>query len=252
MSQKSTNFGAMAYEYMISEQLDPSKGTTHAFVLSDVRRFLAEIAPFETKLSIIRDQFFDEFSSKKDDVIADFTRQFERLESAYKASKELTEPIEYWETKRRRHRRTAFVFLVFLGGVGFAIYCLWEMAFEMLTKNTSVAVAATETSEAVARVDPPLWLLGLVASISLVIIWIIKILVRLLLSNIHLAEDADERIVLINTYITMLRMDGVSAGSAKEKLYDSIFRTASTGLIHGDGMPNLLHTKVINKVIDDS
>jgi hypothetical protein len=86
--------------------------------------------------------------------------------------------------------------------------------------------------------DPPLYLYGLLAAIGLVLIWIVRIEVRLLLSHIHLSTDAAERQVLIQTYLAMLKTSDTHAIEARELILNAIFRSANDGLISSDTMPS--------------
>ncbi|MFW2515848.1 DUF6161 domain-containing protein [Aliarcobacter butzleri] len=63
------------------------------------------------------------------------------------------------------------------------------------------------------------------------VIWIMKILVKIMLSNYHLAVDANERIIMINTYLVLLE-DGKGFQETDRKvILDNIFRQTNHGII---------------------
>ena len=81
------------------------------------------------------------------------------------------------------------------------------------------------------------WVLLFTASAAMIVIWLIRIAVRLLFSNIHLAEDAKERATLIQTYLAMERYESVLKPQDKELILPSIFRPSSDGIVRDDAAP---------------
>jgi len=62
-------------------------------------------------------------------------------------------------------------------------------------------------------------------------IWMMKILVKIMLSNYHLAVDANERVIMLNTYLVLLE-DGKGFQETDRKvILDNIFRQTNHGII---------------------
>lgn len=60
--------------------------------------------------------------------------------------------------------------------------------------------------------------------------WIIRITVKIALSNLHLSEDANERVVMIQTYLAFVKETEVKEKD-KELILSSLFRPSNIGII---------------------
>ena len=68
-------------------------------------------------------------------------------------------------------------------------------------------------------------------------VWIIRIFVRIFLSNLHLKEDAEERVTMINTFLALLRDTQDPNSLNKNIILETLFRPSSYGLIKDDAAP---------------
>ena len=65
--------------------------------------------------------------------------------------------------------------------------------------------------------------------------WIIRITVKIALSNLHLSEDAHERVVMIQTYLAFVKEGELKDGNEDKKLIlSSLFRPSSIGIIQDE------------------
>lgn len=138
-------------------------------------------------------------------------------------------PRDFWEIKKEKHNRAGIVYGV--AAFAFAGICLWlalsfgrELLGEISLKPD----------------DLVLWPLGLFATCGFVVVWIERILVRLMLSHLHLADDANERIVMVETYFAILATNAEKTGEAGMDLgimLQTLFRPAATGIIKDEGVP---------------
>jgi uncharacterized membrane protein len=60
--------------------------------------------------------------------------------------------------------------------------------------------------------------------------WIIRITVKIALSNLHLSEDAHERVVMIQTYLSFVK-EGQIDENDKNLILSSLFRPSNIGII---------------------
>ena len=60
--------------------------------------------------------------------------------------------------------------------------------------------------------------------------WIIRITVKIALSNLHLSEDAHERVVMIQTYLSFVQ-EGKIEEKDKQLILTSLFRPSNIGII---------------------
>ena len=63
--------------------------------------------------------------------------------------------------------------------------------------------------------------------------WIIRITVKIALSNLHLSEDAHERVVMIQTYLAFVKETEVKEKD-KELILSSLFRPSNIGIIQDE------------------
>ena len=64
-----------------------------------------------------------------------------------------------------------------------------------------------------------------------IVIWFMKILVKLMLSNYHLSVDANERVIMINTYLVLLEDGKGFEAEDRKVILDNIFRQTNHGII---------------------
>jgi hypothetical protein len=81
------------------------------------------------------------------------------------------------------------------------------------------------------------WKVGLVLLGATLFFWSMRILVKLLFSNIHLEADAHEREVMTMTYLSLLRDQSGLEESDKKLVLATLFRPGSSGLGNDDGIP---------------
>ena len=69
--------------------------------------------------------------------------------------------------------------------------------------------------------------------------WVVRLFSRLYLSREHLTRDAEERVTMIETYLSLLERDHVSKEELRFVLA-AIFRPTEDGLVKDDGLPTPL------------
>jgi hypothetical protein len=88
--------------------------------------------------------------------------------------------------------------------------------------------------------NPKHWQLAVFVVAVFFSVWVIRILVRLFFSHLHLAADAAERRTMILTYLSMAREGTQFAPDDKTLIVQHLFRTASDGLVKDDAAPPTL------------
>lgn len=136
-------------------------------------------------------------------------------------------PMTYWTSKATRHRRNArtTAWGAGIAGVVFASVFIW-LALAVLT-------AATLTSNDYARIVS-------LVTVATLMVWTLRILVRVLLSELHLQSDASEREVVLKTYTALdANEDGASRLTEDDRrlMLAYVFRPASTGIVSDDSAP---------------
>lgn len=187
--------------------------------------------------------------------------EFDATLEAFNEHMKLEAPVAYWGNKAKFHLVASILFgLALLGAGSYGGKLLWD-----LTNNTVLGAQTNTTilsdqepglGSTLAHdlahpsdTDPPIWQLSLLAFIAILYLWLLKILARLFFSQVHLKSDSAERVVLIKSYLAMLKDPDSCAESSRELVLQSIFRPSSTGIVKDDAMPQTLSTGVV-KVID--
>jgi hypothetical protein len=71
-------------------------------------------------------------------------------------------------------------------------------------------------------------------------VWAIRVLVRLLLSNLHLEAEAVERRTMLLTYLALLRRGQGPSEQQRELILQTLFRPSATGIVKDDALPPIV------------
>lgn len=187
-----------------------------------------------------REDQFKEFMMIRDrhigEQMAAAKTELEKLASTYDQHMKLQAPVAYWRNKKDRHlaesaRRKFWV--IFMGTALF----LFLAGYVWLNFHEKAGVV------------PWREIVGFFV-LSSMVFWVMKVLVRLFLSAIHLAEDAAEREVMAMTYMALVRGDETQTKYLDEKdralVLAPLFRPSSTGVIDDGAPPHV--SEIITKL----
>lgn len=171
------------------------------------------------------DNLHQQQSTDFDNLTKKHTANLAAIEQTYDQKLALRRPVQYWKKEQQFHSKRASLFgwvslgcgLVCAGGLG----CL---AYKFLGN-----IAPKE--------EPKHWQIGILIVGAFFAIWIVRILVRLFLSHLHLATDASERRMMILTYLAFAREAKDVSVDDKKLILQHIFRSASDGLVKDDAAP---------------
>ncbi len=148
------------------------------------------------------------------------------LKRAFKDGMALRGPVNYWRRKARRHRvqskRQMVRSFQSLGGLaavlGFtAIWVFW-------TVNDNGV--------------PHVWKVSVLILIAVLGIWATRLVIRMWLSNAHLATDAEERVTMVQTYLALLEDGKMTKDEDRALVLTPLFRPAADGLVKDEGLPH--------------
>lgn len=82
------------------------------------------------------------------------------------------------------------------------------------------------------------WRLGSFILLATLAFWVLRLLVHIFLSNLHLENDAAERVTMVKTYLALIR-DGKLAGDGEnlKAMLAALFRPTGDGLVRDEGIP---------------
>jgi hypothetical protein len=174
-----------------------------------------------------------EFATKLDEQKA----EFENLKAAFAEHMKLKAPVQYWTRSKWWHRLTALVFGLLSVGwgtvVGYEAVQYYRVLLERKPVLPQAAAAGASSQQTL-----PLWEIGLLLLLITLAVWLIRVLVRVTLSNLHQAAEAASRATMTEAYLALIA-DGKGLPEKDRILVlTTVFRPMSTGLIKdGDGMP---------------
>jgi hypothetical protein len=167
-------------------------------------------------------QSAEEINEKYDNVLDNARTELDNLTDEYRDQIALLAPVEYWRNKASTHSTWAVVWgiLVVLAGFGLGGLFIWQSQSVLVSEGrpnyTELVVLLTYAS------------LG---------VWGIRILVKLLLSNVRLQRDARERSVMLESFLALLK-EGHIDPEEKETILSTLFRPSQDQSVSGDPTPN--------------
>lgn len=162
--------------------------------------------------------------------------EFEAIIKRFQNEMALKAPVTYWSRKAIAHRILAVVPVLFTGLLGYGLYALYPL------------LEIKKIQEKLLPADPHGYGNLLVVGVGFtLIIWILRILVRLFLSQLHLATEASEKKVTVLTFLALLGEKAIDT-TDKELVLAAIFRPSSTGIVNEDGGPGTFW-EMIGKIV---
>jgi hypothetical protein len=160
-----------------------------------------------------------------DELLAEHKAQLAGIRQAYMEEMGLRAPAEYWETKRRAHLSKVRWFgnLSFLAIVGAASVSAWQVSSLLRGPNA----LGRENS----------WELAPVVIVGIFLVWGVRLLVRLFLSNLHLSTDAEERVVMVKTYLSLAEGKQLEAKEDRQLILQALFRSSADGIVKDEALP---------------
>lgn len=163
---------------------------------------------------------FENFKKKSE-------KDLQNVTDTYDTKLSLHSSITYWNRKLKSHKNLSCVFAVISILSVILMMILIYFAGKELVKDKSIFT--NNASEH--------WELIVFAIFVSLGIWLIRILVRIFLSNLHLTNDAYERVTMITTYLAMLRSGHALKDEDKQLILQVIFRPSISGLIKDEAAP---------------
>ncbi|EJL38364.1 hypothetical protein PMI01_00124 [Caulobacter sp. AP07] len=190
-----------------------------------IQRNFDEIAQF-------RNQINEQVASllrEKDDSIA----SIQQTEKTYSEHMGLKAPVTYWRDKAKGHRVKSWI-----SGVVGLIFAT-SLVYFGITHGVSwildlIAKVFKETRQWQATYS----VLGIAAFVLTIIFWIGRLISRTYVSESHLAIDAEERAVMVETYLALTQENKIDT-TERVLVLGSLFRASSDGLVRDDGAPDI-------------
>lgn len=174
---------------------------------------------------------FAKRESERQEKFEKLKAHLEEVTAAYERLMELQGPVRYWEKKARRHTHAKWISCAILIGYVAASVVLLNITFEH-------AAALLPTSPSDHLPLAALFKAGAFAILTTTIaFWIGRVLLRIYLSNQHLATDAEERMTMVMTFLAMVRKK-VLADTDRQLILAPLFRPGSDGIVKEESAPD--------------
>ncbi len=223
---------AMLFERNISESAESERKA-----LDDLRKqYYETLATLQQKLAdaekavnrsrIDFDEMYKSHENKFLSITKDSESKLQEITDIYDKRLQLQASESYWGKKATKHRNISLLF-----ACGF-------LASLLLFGN--IMFREIEYLLGSLRVDqkPEYWIIALIALSALIGIWIVRVIVRVMLSHIHLHQDASERVTMLTTYLALHREGKGLNENDKQLILQALFRPGMTGIIKDDGIPS--------------
>lgn len=157
-------------------------------------------------------------------------------------------PVDYWEKKRIKHRNlymgSGTAVIVGMIATGAFLSNKMQAVQETLAKLPAITQPqGTSSVHATTSVLPTTspasvsWELGIFIMLAVLCFWVLRILVRIFLSNLHLENDAAERVTMAKTYLALIRSNSLSKEENINTVLAALFRPTGDGIVKDEGLP---------------
>ena len=168
-------------------------------------------------------QIADKFENSLEQANESAAKQCENANDAinhliqtYNTALALSAPVQYWSNKRGKHRFWTvvfgFSFLAFIAVSGLLLY--------LISNHPTIGTVKFWAD------DPSYGIYGLTVIGIALMTGLARILLRLTMSQLHMANDADERVTMVNTYLA-LRQGGHAENEHIQIVIERLFAPSS-------------------------
>ncbi|MEZ6046225.1 MAG: DUF6161 domain-containing protein [Planctomycetaceae bacterium] len=181
---------------------------------SDLQHLLSETTRLETLVEKVRSDTIDA-RTQVDHFLTD-------AKASLETKLIVEEPVKYWKDKSQFHYIWFAVYSVItlaVGGLGVKyLYDIWKYAF--------------------GEADVKPWQVGAILFAATILLLLLRVLTRITMSNLHLATEASERGIMMQTYLGLLSQSKLSDERDRSLVLNALFRPSSTGLVKEDSVPS--------------
>ena len=163
--------------------------------------------------------------------------QINATDKLYKTDLSLKPASEYWTKKAKIHDQKAKSLLkgLIVGGIIFTLLIIGVLAALIWTKPDLGKIGETTT----------LLIVAATITLSTLLFWAARIATRIYLGNVHLANDARERAILIQTYLA-LNTEGKATDADRALVLATVFRPSTDGVVRDDGAPGFTPAAILS------
>lgn len=159
-----------------------------------------------------------------DEAKKDAAKKLSDLEEAYRNKIAVESSVTYWKRKGRYNFALAAIFAISGGAVGIGLYQFLVDMSSTLLRLDKIGVH-------------DYWRFAIILFTATVAIWVARLVVQLIFSNLHQWTDSRERQTMIQTYIALKKEGYLPEGKDATHILEVLFRPGDSGLLKGDRGP---------------
>lgn len=186
-----------------------------------------------TRMARSRLEVARQLETKKSEAID----QLQKTEQTYRTQLGLQAPVEYWKEKSAKHATNSVKLRDFA-----AIYAVCSVIVAIIVLLLTAEALRSQTQFSPSTIA--YGALGLL--VTTVALWGGRILVRLYMSEHHLAIDAEERATMVHTFLA-LQLGGQVEAKDLQLILGPIFRPSADGIVKDDGAPDIGIASLLSK-----
>lgn len=254
-SQRDGEFSAYLFDNGIEPDFETEKEQYQTFyneIIEQKDELLKELSDIREENKVLNQtikkqntDWENTFTTQKEEIAKKFNDEYERHETTMSESEEFYEKklavknaVTYWSKKAESHKTNSYIFgiiaglLMIMSIIGIFNLGKYIISLDLTDVNGIGRKILTETGAL------QLWVYGFFIISMTLIIWFIRLLVKVFLSNLHLLSDAKERETMIQTYLAFEREENTLKDTDRDLILPSIFRVSANGYIKDDSSPN--------------
>lgn len=253
--QRDGEFAAYLFEIGLEPNFEEEKKKYSEFykeiteqkdsLLAELIKVKSENFELNKQIQSQKEAWDKKFETQKGEVEKKFNTEYDRhkakmeeSEKFYDSELALKKAVTYWTDKAQGHKENSIIF-----GVASGILMLAAIISIYLVGGFIVGLDISDDKGIGKRLLTDtgafqIWVYAFFVFSITMIVWIVRLLVKIFLSNLHLLSDAKERETMIMTYLALEREEQVVNKEDKNLILPSIFRTSSNGIIKDDSSPN--------------
>ena len=205
-----------------------------------------ELEETTTELSNATSRITQEIDEHRNNTLAAFEKGVSAAQAAFTEQQAIREPVVLWKEKQTEHataREASYKWFVrgLIGAAAFIVLLVGLLGFQtetVLGRLAPVGCDLTNVTPACSgfSLKGTLAAAGVLTLFTL-LLWFIRLQMKLYLAERHLALDAREREAFAQSYLGLVREGDVSEEAKEQRalVYAALFRPASDGTVKDEG-----------------
>ena len=170
-------------------------------------------------------KLYGDGSKKLQSEIEKKRKDYDDVRASFIDHMKLEAPAKYWQNRSKSANAARIIYLVAFLIALVSTICVFKFSIiPWLEPNVHAVVSKDKY---------PIFEVSAFVSLSAFSFWIIRLIARLALSSHHLKIDADERNIMMQTYLALIQGGGASENE-REIILQTLFKPTSDGIVKED------------------